>query len=272
MGCTGDETLAGDDDDDYYPNGTCSECWGEFDSEGEESLQEILYCTEIHGYVWLGDEPWLTEVELPCLEWIIDLYINCDHVSSVALPALSTVIGDLDVSWCPMLTRLEDCQSVESVGGNLAIIRNAQVTRVEYPALAEVGDDVSITNNDTLDHIDLTSLVSVGRGVDISWNPLLRDLVGLPNLEHVESELKIGNNASLESIEFPSLSTVGDDLYIGHNDSLLDLAGFESLESVGGDLQIRYNPCISQIEAEAFAASITIGGQLSIHHNEGPCL
>lgn len=66
---------------------------------------------------------------------------------------------------------------------------------------------------------------------------------------------------------------MGGSLWILSNPSLTSLEGRASLDSVGEDLSIRYNACLSQDEAEAFAASIDVGGTLYLSDNGAnyPC-
>jgi len=97
--------------------------------------------------------------------------------------------------------------------------------------------------------------------------------IDLPCAESVGDDLYIRMNDSLTSVDMPSLSSVGDRLLIENNEQLTSLGGFSNLSSVGGDLYIAYNNCVSQDEADAFAASLNVGGSISVSHNgaDYPC-
>jgi len=85
--------------------------------------------------------------------------------------------------------------------------------------------------------------------------------------------LGVYRNISLTNVDLPSLLIVAGDVEIGDNAALSSLSGLSSLTSVSGALRIYDNPCLSPTEAEAFAASIEVGGDIEIYDNgsDYPC-
>jgi len=78
--------------------------------------------------------------------------------------------------------------------------------------------------------------------------------------------LNIFSNGQVTALEgLTSLTTVGI-LYISGNDSL-DTVDIPSFTTVDDDLHIANNKALCQSDAEAFAASITVGGDVQVYDN-----
>ena len=137
----------------------------------------------------------------------------------------------------------------ETISGDLMFERQSWLTSIDMPDLTSVGGGLWIVGNDALTSIDMPSITSVG------------------------GYLYIMSNESLSSIELPNLTSADRDLSISNNDALTSLANLPNLTSVGGYLSINHNDCLSQAEAEAFAATVTVGGSCKTHGNgvDYPC-
>lgn len=83
----------------------------------------------------------LESVALPRLESAGGLSIedNTD-LSSVLLPALASVSGDLSITLNPALTTVAFMPVLVSVGGGLTVYDNENVTSISLPELSTVGE------------------------------------------------------------------------------------------------------------------------------------
>ena len=132
--------------------------------------------------------------------------------------------------------------------------------------------DYSIETIDQLDGIWLCRRI----GGHLSFDDVISDvgwieIIDLPCLESVDGGLSIGNNPSLVSLgSLSSLATVGDYLDIHENPALNDVV-IPSLTHVGGWMAILDNECLVQAEAQAFADSLEVWGEVAVLGNEGPC-
>ena len=124
---------------------------------------------------------------------------------------------------------------------------------------------------DWLEIVELPSLTSVGGHLVIEGNGALTSLEGLSSLTTVGTYLVIYDNHALTSLEgLSSLTTVGGGggfLFIINNDALTSLEGLSGLTYVGDDLSIHNNDSLCQSDAEAFAASIELGGTVDVRDN-----
>ncbi len=174
-----------------------------------------------------------------------DLIVNGTGITSLSLPVLEYVGGDLSITSNNYLINI-DISALTSVW-RLSIFSNASLTTIDLPALDSVGSSSTIQNNAALTTIELPALDSVG------------------------SSLTIGGagagNPSLTTIELPSLTSVGS-LSISYNYALTTIE-LPALESVGGNLSIRDNTVLcnsiaiairDQLIAAGWTGSSTISG------------
>lgn len=92
--------------------------------------------------------------------------------------------------------------------------------------------------------------------------------IEMPDLTTVGEDLIIADNDALTNLDgLSSLITVGGWLVIYGNDVLTSLDGLSGLTTVGGSLDIHANRCLSPDEAEAFAASLVISGDVEVYDN-----
>ncbi len=144
------------------------------------------------------------------------------------------------------LAAVADC---ESIAVDLIIGQLDWLTEIDLPCLVSVGDILFIEENDALTTIDL------------------------PALETIGGDLQLHGDDALSVVALPALTTVGDDLQVYGNASLDSLTGLSALTAVGDALDIRENPCLSQADAESFATSIEVGGEVMVEDNgaDHPC-
>lgn len=101
---------------------------------------------------------------------------------------------------------------------------------------------------------------------------MLTAFEGLCGLTSVAGSAEIHGNGTLANlVGLRSLGFVGGDLEICDNGVLASLDGLQGLATVIGDLGVHDNACLLQDEAMAFAASVTVGGNVNVYDNGGPC-
>jgi len=214
----------------------------------------------------------MTDLNLPSLAAADGMRImDNNNLARIDLSDLTSLDHRLWIQSNDSLTRIEGFDALTSIGADLSIYQQASLTSIDFPSLVAV-DGLSINNNASLTSIALPSLRSAGslnlRNVDS-----LPSLDGLSGLLSVSGRLDIAYNDALGDVDgLDALTSVGDDLHIVSNATLSNLDGLSSLVSVGSDVAIEDNVCLPQAWAEAFAMSITVGGNVFVTNNNGPCL
>ncbi len=119
--------------------------------------------------------------------------------------------------------------------------------------------------------LDLPNLISVTDDLQIDSNTALTT-ISVPNLASVDGYVRIYVCQSLIELDMTGLKTVGSTLHVEHADALLNLDGLRSVATVGS-LTLKWNDCISQEEAEGFAESIEVDGEVKVWGNgtQLPC-
>jgi len=192
-------------------------------------------CTEIEGPVTISSGPNFA-----------DKIMNLNGLS-----VLTSLLGDLNIDECVLLSNLSGLDNITHIGGDLLISSNDSITNLT----------------------GLEGLTSIGGNLEITSNDALSDLTGLNNLTSIEGILYIGKegpfrylgNSSLVSLTgLEDLTYIGGGLGIIENDSLIDLTGLNSLSSIGGNFEILNNLRLANLEGiEALAeisGSLIIGG------------
>jgi len=164
------------------------------------------------------DAPGISSLSLPALTFVVgnlDIRGNND-MTSLDLTNLTTVGGYLSISTNTALTSL-DLTALMSVGGYLYIHLNYALTSLEITALTSVGGDLIIQNNAALTILSLPALTSVGGNLNIVDNAILQSLAGIENITSVGGYLRIIGNTALTSLSLPVLTALLVDLYIQNN-------------------------------------------------------
>jgi len=140
------------------------------------------------------------------------------------------------------LTAIQACSSIS---GDLEL-HGYEFGRIALPCLTTIKGSLEFAVGGKLDSFDMTGLESVGR------NFYVYGTGGLPTIEGLSG-----------------LKTVGNDMSVWETGNLTSLDGFFSMTSVGGRLSIECNHSLPQQDAEAFAASIEVGGPIQLDNNGG---
>jgi hypothetical protein len=143
-------------------------CWGDFEVESEEDHTEVHACSSIEGDLAVVEQAWLSSLALPCLTTVGGdlLMIENEAMTGVGdLSSLTTVGGDMDVGSNMTMTTLEGLSSLTYVGGFLHIYRNDALSSVDaLSSLTYVGNDLLIQENGQLCQTDAEAFAS---GVDV---------------------------------------------------------------------------------------------------------
>jgi len=198
------------------------------------------------------------------------------------LPSLVTIngLGDLDDVGEALFHDLSDVETIAlpalaTVLGNLEVIRNPSLTAVDFGAL-EVDGTVRFAELDDLPNLaGLANLTEVGGDLDIIDCPAVLDTIGLNNLTTVGGTLRLRRLDSLvnevvaggngdQGLTLNSLTTVNN-IEILEMQGLDDLAGLEGIPAVQGTLTIAGNPNLKTLFG--LQGLTSIGRKLSIIDN-----
>ncbi len=187
-------------------------------------------------------------------------------------PECAACVGDYVIENENDMVEINLC---DSIAGNLEISGAGWLIDFELPCLESVAGHITVSFNDALISLDgISNLATVGGHMMVVGNDSLPSFDGLSSLVSVGDSLSVTSNGTLTSLDgLSNLTSVGDTLMITLNDSLTGLDGLSSLTTIGGALSIQNNLCLSQAEAETFAASISVGGNVSVTNNGAnyPC-
>merc|ERR1712000_267149 len=129
------------------------------------------------------------------------------NVSSIKIPSLATVNGSMgfygnymDSIAAPNLTSVG---SFATGVGSLAIVANAKLANISFPALKSVGGADQIANNTALHAIAFPALTSVAGAIDFSGNFTTPEL---PKLEDIKGGFNIQSQQAITCSGFEEQS------------------------------------------------------------------
>lgn len=158
-------------------------------------------------------------------------------LTSLTLPALTTINGDVTVSAVDTLTSIS-LPALTTIKGNLTLLGNAALASVSLPELATIDGELAISSG-LLTELDL-SVLTTAKSVAFS-------------------------SSSLVNLELPALATVSSFVYIIGNEGLVHL-GLPVLTTLNGSLQIVTNVALTEIDLSSL--SNALGGGLYISNND----
>ena len=174
----------------------------------------------------IGDNPLLSEVELPSLVGGTVTISNNDQLATIDMPSFAR--------------------------GYIGFENNLQLVSFDLTALVGA-DGISISQNPQLLEVDLPILGLASGSIGISSNSVL-DIINLPNVTETRS-LGVDSNSSLTSIDSDSLVTCINGLTINENPALTSFL-ITSLEETGG-FTFTNNDSILALNAPTL---VTVGG------------
>ena len=168
-----------------------------------------------------------------------NLYINALGTDPIDLSCIETVIGYLE-------------------------IENSIAPSIDLSGCTSIGDELYIHDNDDLTSIDLSALTTVDSYVYIYANSDL-ETVNLRSLQTIDSYFYVQNHDNLQDIDLSSLLSIGGTLYLYENDVYYDFAA-PVLEEIGGSFQVYYH-WSQGIETIYMPTLESISGDFYVYYN-----
>jgi hypothetical protein len=273
------------------------------DGDGALGDTEIERTEVVCGTVVVGDVEVETAAQLAALRGIVaitgDLDIETDGVAAIELPALRTIGGRLEIRHATGIERIE-LPVLTTVTGTLDV-RSQPLTALALPLLADAGD-VAITDNAQLARLELPALVTAA-SLDVRDNPIATlDLGALqrtdrmslwhirasavvlpalfstgdvyfvdsqstsfsaPRLTFVWGGVRIGRSTTLRTIELPAVELITADLLFRDMPLLASFA-LPRLATLGGDFDLWSNAALTDFSVPLVQ---TIGGWFMVTDN-----
>jgi hypothetical protein len=188
-------------------NGEYSEVFaGSFKVETHSDPDSLRPYQRIEGDL-VVEAPGLVRIELPTIAAVgSDLFVSGNSaLSELSLPALVEVGGGIYLWDNAVLSTTEGLKRVQSIGGDLHVTNNAQLTRVTFGPVTTV-KSLRIEGNPQLVRLDgLRSLREVGGDLIVDGNPLLAELP-FDSLQRVTGKVWIQNNPRLPTCAAQALA------------------------------------------------------------------
>jgi hypothetical protein len=154
-------------------------------------------------------------------------------LSSLVLPDLASVTGDVVVADEPALANLEFGALVD-VGGKVEVVR-AGLSSLDVSHLLTVGGAFRVTDDAALVEIDISRVRSIGGAMELTDLPAFVSLIGSRSLETVGALqggglvlTRLASLVEIDDLAFLLLEEVHGDVVVAENASLEVLDGFSS--------------------------------------------
>jgi hypothetical protein len=184
------------------------------------------------------------------LEVAGSLRIVSEHLSTLALPELT------------------------AVGGDLIVEDNGALSAVELPNLVSIGGELRIVGNDQLQTVAAPALESIGSWYRVLLNETLPTLPNLDGLVSIGGVFAAGDNPSIQSLGTLASLTSTDGLSMERNESLTDISGLLSVNGVDGPFRFIENSTLPDCDVDEVFTTIGVGnitGTVSVWGNDDPC-
>jgi len=204
-----------------------------------------------------------------CTEIAVNVGIGGGVANLDGLNQITSISGDLEISYNNGLTNLSGLENLSVVGGELWIQISSALTDLSgLENLDSIGLGLYIMDNDNLHDLSaLGNLKAIGEDLSITSSPALINLSGLENINTVQTVLRITHNDNLVDLSgLENINTVGGALSIRNNPALINLSALENLNTIGGDLRITYNGNLTDLMGMKNIAPETIA-DLNIYQN-----
>ena len=196
-------------------------------------------------------------------------------LTSVSLPALATVTGELYLGSDPLLTSVT-LGPVTSVRG-LQLYRNDALSDLTpFSGITVVEDLFGIAHCPAVTSLSaFSNLTEMGRLFveDMS----MADFSGFEGITGEIGHLDIRDNPGITSLTGLGGITKTSQVYIAHNDTLASVGELSSLNEVTGDFEISGNTVLPTCAAEALRDQVLAGGgiggnvDISLNDDGGTC-
>lgn len=234
-------------------------------------------------------------VDMPSLESLGALHINCADVTALQFPRLRS-LGSLyaDAAGLAMadLSKVENCDgyfimkagttssssntmltsldlsSLRVVRGMFSIEKYAKMQSLALPKLELADGTISLTSLTALEEVSMPVLQSCGGVACKTLSAAAR--YSFPELVTVSGDLSVEGNTSvspIEEITLPKLrSTAGRICFQTAVTESLERLELPELMSVGGDMELRYMRNVAEIVTPRLTA---VGGKLYLYYMSG---
>lgn len=232
----------------------------------DEASDVVTFCTTyntVEGDVLVGA---LGVAKVDCLcEVQGDLVVADSETLSVVMPALHTVGGEVQVVTNPLMSKL-DLGALLNVTGDVRIDDNVLLSELDVNRIEAISGSLVVTQNAALEDVLPERLSDVGGDWVVADNPSLKG-VSTDRLTTVGGAFRLQRNPLLGFVYGDTyvLTSVGGELEISENASLGGVFGFEYLLSVGGDINIAANDAL--LEIFGFRALTDVSGSVRIVDN-----
>ena len=180
--------------------------------------------------------------------------LNNTTLTSLSLPALTTVTGEVNMGYDDALTSLS-FPALTTVGSNFAASNMPALTTVSLPALKTLGGNLNFIMDPELTSVSVPVLTTTNE-IDIDTAPKLPSF-SLPALTTTAGVIAIKSNAIMTSVSAPLLTTSAS-IYITSNPALTTLT-LSALTTVSGAMTVQLNAALRQCVVDAIKTKITTG-------------
>lgn len=246
---------------------------------------------KVDGEVRVEQDPLLAELTLTSLDRVEDEVV-LDGLPRLAtldgLAALRSVEWGIRVAGTGVVTaRLP---ALELCGATLELEDDLELQRIEaFPALQDLGE-LSVTGAPRLTSITGFPAHATIWSLRLEDDPLLAtvELPGqvttgtivqrhVPRLAHAPTlvgasdayQVVLEDTGLVDATDLAALRRTSVNLEIDQNARLVDISALADLERVGGNLYVRDNPRLPQLQAQALAATVEVGGVVKVSGNGG---
>ena len=204
-----------------------------------------------------------------CTNVIYDVHIGSNSMIDISsLSQITSIGGNLDISYDHTLTDLTGLENLSTIGGDLVIDNNYDL--IDFTGLdnlSYIGGNFTINENrDLIGLASLENLDTIAGNLRVYDNNKLISLTGIDNLNFLAGHLEVQFNDALTSLATLShLNTIGGGLTIENNNNLTTLAGLEQISTIGEDINIRFNDLTN---ITGLASLQTVGGNFSLVYTD----
>jgi hypothetical protein len=150
-------------------------------------------------------------------------------LSSINLPALKSIGGDLDLNNIKTVTAFK-LQKLDSISGSLRISHADKLTDFSgFGSLKYIGGELSVTENQVNSFNGFNNLVFIGESLNIGSNPNIHNLNGLGSLYEVGTYIQIAGNINLTSLDGLNALRIATQINVEYNRNLVNFCAIKEL-------------------------------------------
>ncbi|KAG1663631.1 hypothetical protein FOA52_011686 [Chlamydomonas sp. UWO 241] len=203
---------------------------------GRRLLAAPKHLTVIGSSLWLRGLPMLTDLNGPF-----------KHVK--------VINWNVRIERCPNITSLDGLASLTTIGGELALVDNAQLEGCGgLSSLASVGVSVVVAFNPAFSDLSCLRRLTSIKGDLLLTASNISSLTELNDIKSVKLNLVLSDLPMTDVNGLGALQTVGYKLVVSRNPSLTSVDGMGSLNRVGEAVYVEANPQLGGDQVDALIA------------------